>query len=280
VRVAWATDIHLDFLGDEQVRAFAAALAKERPEAVVLSGDLSHAELLEHHLRLLASVLGCPIYFVLGNHDYYGSSIVDVRQAVAELCARKPRLRWLPACGVVSLSEQTALIGCDGWADARLGDPEGTTVVLNDFFHIAELAATLDPRVRAAPSLLRPSERGSLHRALQALGDVEAARCDELLTAALASHAQVLVVTHVPPFAEACWHEGRLSDGNWLPYFSCAAVGEVLRAQALAHPECTLTVLCGHTHGAGEAQIEPNLRVLTGAAVYRRPQLQRVLELA
>ncbi len=280
MRVAWATDIHLDFLGDEQVRAFAATLAQERPEAVVLSGDLSHAELLEHHLRLLAGVLTCPIYFVLGNHDYYGSSIVDVRQAVVELCARRSRLRWLPACGVVSLSEQTALVGCDGWADARLGDPANTTVVLNDFFHIAELAATLNPHVRAKPGLLRASDRGPLHRVLQELGDVEAARCDELLTAALATHPQVLVVTHVPPFAAACWHEGRLSDDNWLPYFSCAALGEVLRAQARAHPERRLTVLCGHTHGAGEAQIEPNLRVLTGGAVYRRPQLQQVLELA
>ena len=280
MRVAWATDIHLDFLADEQVRAFAATLAQERPEAVVLSGDLSHAELLEHHLRLLLGVLGCPIYFVLGNHDYYGSSIVDVRHAVTELCARRSRLRWLPACGVVSLSEQTALIGCDGWADARLGDPAGTTVVLNDFFHIAELAATLDPHVRAAPALLRASDRGPLHRALHELGDVEAARCDPLLTAALATHPHGLVVTHVPPFAAACWHEGHLSDDNWLPYFTCAALGEVLRAQALAHPERTLTVLCGHTHGAGEAQIEPNLRVLTGGAVYRRPQLQRVLRLA
>jgi len=280
MRVAWATDIHLDFLADEQVRAFAAELAAERPDAVVLSGDLSHAELLEHHLRLLAGGVACPIYFVLGNHDYYGSSVADVRQAVRALCARKPRLRWLPDAGVVPLSPRTALIGCDGWADARLGDPAGTPVVLNDFFHIAELAATLDPAVRARPALLRVGDRGPLHRQLQALGDAEAARCDELLTAALASHPEVLVVTHVPPFAAACWHEGRLSDANWLPYFSCAALGEVLRAQARRHPERALTVLCGHTHGAGEAQIEPNLRVLTGGAVYRRPQLQRVLELA
>jgi len=280
MRVAWATDIHLDFLGDEQVRAFAAALGEGEPDAVVLSGDLSHAELLEHHLRLLIGVLQCPVYFVLGNHDYYGSSIVAVRTAVVELCARRGRLRWLPACGVVALSQQTAMIGVDGWADARLGDPAGTTVVLNDFFHIAELSATLDPRVRAAPALLRGSDRGPLHAALQAQGAAEAARCDELLTAALASHAQVLVVTHVPPFAEACWHEGRLSDANWLPYFSCHALGEVLRAQARRHPQRRITVICGHTHGAGEAQIEPNLRVLTGAAVYRRPQRQSVLELA
>lgn len=279
MRVAWATDIHLDFLGDEQVREFAATLAAEQPEAVVLSGDLSHAEQLEHHLRLLIGVLRCPLYFVLGNHDYYGSSIVDVRAAITDLCARRTRLRWLPACGVVALSEHTAMIGVDGWADARLGDLAGTKVVLNDFFHIAELAATLHPEVRAAPALLRDQDRGPLHRALQALGAAEAARCDELLSAALASHTQVLVVTHVPPFAAACWHEGRLSDANWLPYFTCHALGEVLRAQARRHPGRRLTVVCGHTHGAGEAFIEPNLRVLTGAATYRRPQLQRVLEL-
>ena len=277
MRLAWATDIHLDFLADEQVRAFAGALVADRPDAVILSGDLSHAEQLEHHLRLLLQGTSCPIYFVLGNHDYYGSSIAAVRQAVGELCGRRARLRWLPACGVVTLSEKTALVGCDGWADARLGAPATTRVFLNDFIHIEELVATLDPAARADPSRLRELDRGALHRELHALGDAEAARCRELVSAALATHEQVLVVTHVPPFAEACWHEGRHSDAEWLPYFTCAAVGEVLRELALAHPQRALTVLCGHTHGAGEAQIEANLRVLTGGAEYRRPRLQRVL---
>ena len=280
VRVAWATDIHLDFLSDPQVLAFAAMLGESKPDAVVLSGDLSHAELLEHHLRLLAQGIACPIYFVLGNHDYYGSSIAAVRQAVTELGARRARLRWLPNCGVVALSEQTALVGLDGWADARLGDPEHTPVLLNDFIHIEDLLATLDPRVRAVPALLRTTDRSRLHAKLRALGDEEAARCEALLAPALASHPHVVVVTHVPPFAESCWHEGRLSDAHWLPYFSCAAVGAVLRSLARAHPQRTLTVLCGHTHGVGEAQIEPNLRVLTGGAVYRQPQLQQLLELA
>jgi hypothetical protein len=39
-----------------------------------------------------------------------------------------------------------------------------------------------------------------------------------------------------------------------------------------------MTVLCGHTHGSGEAQVLPNLRVLTGGAVYGKPGVQRVLE--
>jgi predicted phosphohydrolase len=278
VRLAWATDIHLDFLDDDGVRRFAAALAAPRADALILSGDLSHAEQLEHHLRLVSQGVPGPIYFVLGNHDYYGSSIAAVRQAVGELGARRPRLCWLPAAGVVGVTVRTALVGCDGWADARLGAPDTTRVVLNDFFQIEELAAVIDPIARARPMLFRGTDRRPLHAALRARGDAEAASCRAVLTAALAGFEHVVVVTHVPPFAEACWHEGRLSDDEWLPYFTCAAVGEVLRELAAAAPTRDITVLCGHPHGAGEAQILPNLRVLTGAAEYRHPVLQRVLD--
>lgn len=45
------------------------------------------------------------------------------------------------------------------------------------------------------------------------------------------------------------------------------------------HPRSNLTVLCGHTHGGGEVQVLPNLRVLTGEAEYGDPAIQQVLEI-
>jgi len=39
-----------------------------------------------------------------------------------------------------------------------------------------------------------------------------------------------------------------------------------------------MTMLCGHTHGDGEAQVLPNLRVLTGGAIYGKPVIQWMLE--
>jgi len=39
-----------------------------------------------------------------------------------------------------------------------------------------------------------------------------------------------------------------------------------------------LTVVCGHTHGAGETQVLPNLLAITGGAEYGRPKVQRVFE--
>ena len=278
MRVAWATDIHLDFLSDERVREFAGEMWGTGADALIVSGDISNAVQLVHHLRLLVEGVPGRLFFVLGNHDFYGGSIVEVRAAVAAVCARKPRLCWLPDAGVVRLGENTALVGVDGWGDARLGDANRTTVVLNDFFKIADLAATLEPAVLRMPGLLVHSDRGRLHAALRGLGDAEAARCRAVVGAALAEYPEVLVVTHVPPFKAACWHEGALSDDNWLPYFTCDAVGVALRELAEAHPRRRLTVLCGHTHGAGEAQITANLRVLTGGAEYRRPAVQRVLE--
>ena len=47
-----------------------------------------------------------------------------------------------------------------------------------------------------------------------------------------------------------------------------------------AHPEKRMTVLCGHTHQPADALVLPNLRVLTGAAAYREPKLQRVIAVA
>lgn len=85
------------------------------------------------------------------------------------------------------------------------------------------------------------------------------------LPQALSEFQHVIFATHVPPFREACWHRGKISDDDWLPHFTCKAVGDVLLEIMKENPDRKLIVLCGHTHGAGEAQQLPNLKVLTGA---------------
>ena len=165
---------------------------------------------------------------------------------------------------VIPVSGETAVIGVDGWADGRCGDFWGSTVRLNDFLLIQELTG-LDDVTRLSR--------------MRALGDAEAARLRDLLAQALALHRRVVVVTHVPPFGEAAWHDGRPSAPDWAPFFACKATGDVLLEVAAARPDVELLVLCGHTHGEGTYQPLPNLRVLTGGAAYGDPQLQEVLEL-
>jgi len=43
------------------------------------------------------------------------------------------------------------------------------------------------------------------------------------------------------------------------------------------HPQCNLTVLCGHTHSPGVANILSNLQVKTGSAEYGQPRVQEVM---
>jgi 3',5'-cyclic AMP phosphodiesterase CpdA len=118
-----------------------------------------------------------------------------------------------------------------------------------------------------------------LQQQLQRLGDAAAAHLSRVVPQALDSFEHVLVLMHVPPFHAACWHDGRPSDDDWAPHFVCQAAGDVLASAMRQRPEKRMTVLCGHTHSPGEAQILDNLRVLTGGAVYGEPQLQQVLEL-
>ena len=85
-------------------------------------------------------------------------------------------------------------------------------------------------------------------------------------------------MTHVPPFREAAWYKGKVSGDDFLPYFACKLVGDVLRKVMESKPQSRLLVLCGHTHGGGELQVLDNLHVLTGEARYQNPVVQRVLE--
>ena len=109
------------------------------------------------------------------------------------------------------------------------------------------------------------------------LGDQAANHFRQLLPMACADYRKILLLTHVPPFREACWHEGGISDDEFLPHFTCKAVGDSLREIMLQNPHQNLTVLCGHTHGHGEVDILPNLHVKTGGAEYGQPEIQEMM---
>jgi predicted phosphodiesterase len=263
MRLAWATDIHLNFLPRERIVQFGRRLARQAADALVISGDIAEADSFEHCLGVIHEVFRGPIYFVLGNHDYYRGSIEEVRARARALTHQSNRLHWLPASGVVELTPDTALVGHDGWADGRLGNYRTSTVLLNDYLLIRELAG-LDSHRR-------------LDR-LQHLADESAEWTRTTLFRAFEHYRRVVFVTHVPPFREACQRNSPLSDENWLPHFSNKAMGDTLARVMTDRPDRALTVLCGHTHGASIAKILPNLQVRTGGAEYGRPAVQGLLQ--
>lgn len=262
-RLAWITDPHLNFLDDEDVDAFCASLAETEADAFAITGDIGEAPDVPVYLNALGDHVERPVYFVLGNHDFYRGSFASVREKMPGLCEACPNLHWMPAAGVVPLTVKACLVGHDGWADGRHGDFHTSRVQLNDWEYIADF-----PPVGGRTRLAK----------LNALGDEAAAHFRVVLPDALARFEHVYVLTHVPPFPEGCTWQGKITNDEWLPHVCCKAVGDVLREAMAARPDRRMTVLCGHTHQPADAQVLPNLRVITGGAEYYKPRLQRVLD--
>lgn len=126
------------------------------------------------------------------------------------------------------------------------------------------------------------SFREFLRRRLNHLGKRVAGRLKQLLSTALARIEHAYVATHVPPFIEAANYEGKTCNPDFLPFFSCRVVGEVLQETMSRHPDRTMTVLCGHTHDHSldgkEVEILPNLKVMVHGVDEGKPGVTEVLE--
>ena len=262
-RIAWMTDIHLNFLRFKQIDHFLDTVNAADPDVVLIAGDIGEAHTFAVFLDRFETRLQRPVYYVLGNHDFYFGSIAGVRSIAERLTEESQWLHWLPHEGVVELTPDTGLVGHDGWADGRYGDYAHSTLLLNDYLLIQELAG-----LPSAPRLEK----------LNQFGDEAAAYLRRVLPQALERFRQVYVLTHVPPFKDACLYQGVPSDDDSLPHFASKAVGDALLDSAKQWPEHDITVLCGHTHNEAHVQVLPNLLVHTGGAEYGEPVVQDIIE--
>ncbi|PIQ26486.1 phosphoesterase [bacterium (Candidatus Blackallbacteria) CG17_big_fil_post_rev_8_21_14_2_50_48_46] len=260
--LAWATDIHLDHCDANVIAEFATQIRATGAQVLCLTGDLAESQNLVDYLHSLAEMIQMPIYFVLGNHDYYHGSIASVRKTLADL--QIPALHWLPHTGPVELGAKVCLIGHDGWSDGQHGDFSRSTIRLKDYRLIEELA--------------QAGQAGLLAQ-LQALGAESAAWFRARLPEVLAHYQQVYLLMHPPPFREACLYGTEIADDNWAPHFICKAVGDLLLELMPQFPQTQLTVLAGHTHNPCDIQILANLRVQVGKAEYGAPALAGLFDI-
>ncbi len=262
MKLVWVTDPHLSFLKKGGAKLFGNAVREEHSDldAVVVTGDIGEHDNFDEHIERFAEGAGARVWFVLGNHDAYGGSVASAQQKARAMTGLA---RWLPAQEPVPLGSGSVLVGHDGFYDARHGLGGGSSVFMSDFMYIEELKG-------AGHALV---ER------VQKLADAAAAEASRLLDRAIAQGPRrVVFATHVPPFPEAAWHEGAVSDANWLPWMCSKVMGDVLLAKSAAHPHIEFEVLCGHTHGRGTATLAKNLEVRTGDSEYRFPRVCGTLE--
>jgi predicted phosphohydrolase len=264
MKLAWATDIHFDHLDDDGKISALEALSTSGADDIVICGDIGTANNLIWSLSKIDEHIpfGASVYFVLGNHDFYNSSVKKVRHLVSEFCRSHVRMEYLHfSHHPVRIGKNTCIIGCDGWGDSLNGDFEDTRVRMSDFAYIEDLCWLTHEELR---------------KKLIAFGEESANKIRRLLMMAVRRFPNIIMATHIPPFVESSWYEGKQSSVDFLPFFTCAAVGRVLEEVMGKFPDNKLTVLCGHSHGGGEF-IKGNIRVLTGKAEYGKVTKQEIL---
>lgn len=268
-RLVWATDTHFDHARDGWMERFAEQARSLCADTLLITGDVSDAAHVFDHLKELSALLpGVRIFFVLGNHDYYGASIAMVRKYAADDFPKEPGAEsaaWLGASGPVMLGDRTALVGDDGWYDGRNGNFFRSDIELNDFHHIAELTT--------------PNRQERL-RLIKELADASADRIERLIgeAAAMPGVEKIIVATHVPPWPGAAWHMGRTSDNSWQPFMSSRSVGLAIE-KAAGQTDKEFLVLCGHSHSPGVHRPSQQITCETGQAQYGRPSVFKWFDL-
>jgi Icc protein len=266
MRLVWCTDPHLNFLPEGGAKAFGQGVLQDYPDldGVLLSGDIGEFPNFLPLLDDFQKGLGKPVWYILGNHDAYQGSIAGMKAKAH--AHTNPMTRYLVkeklvelTPGIEGLDPSVALVGHDGWYDARNGDPKRSNVILSDFHWIKEFRGKWENAIIAVARMV---------------ADAAAAEALTLLEAAVAKgYKRIVFATHVPPYAQSAWHAGQMSDKNWLPWMSAQSMGDTIDRVANANPDVFFTVLCGHTHGAGRYQRQENVEVLTGHAEYRAPRV-------
>ncbi|MFN7097577.1 MAG: metallophosphoesterase family protein [Gammaproteobacteria bacterium] len=266
MELTWLTDIHLNFLDADERKKFYQEIINTRCDGVLISGDIAEAPSIRDILQELSGFIKKPVYFILGNHDYYRGQVDEVRDEMTALTESNEYLFWLPVSDIHLLDKDIFLIGQDGWADGRLGDYVNSRVALNDSHMIADL---FQEKIVGRFQLLKK---------MQQLADADAEKLQENIELAISKHPKkVVVLTHVPPFKESSMHKGTVSDDNWLPYFSSKVVGDVLMQAAQKNPHVEFLILCGHTHSEAIYQPLNNMLVETGKAEYMFPEIQKII---
>ena len=271
MKLAWFTDIHLDHVHDVGTSVASLASSASKCESIIITGDISLANTLIGHLMLLDQVLEKPIYFVLGNHDYYFSNIRTVRRHVVDACRSMSYAKYLAAMPYAKLSNETVLIGHDGWYDALNGNPRNDVMLMNDWIRIQDFA---------------PAIRGSLGSKLldkNLIIQISQAICvaavkhvaDGIKAAIRDKHKNIIVATHVPPFKESYnsdKHRG-LDISDVLPWYTSKTMGDMLLTAAKTYPHIKFTILSGHSHSHYDQDLLNNLNVRVGKSSYGSPQI-------
>ncbi len=276
MNMLWLTDIHLNFCPKDIREALYLQITTQDPDFIIISGDIAESDSLIDYLEEMVNFVDKPIYFVLGNHDYYHGRINEVREIAAQIHLFHAKLNYISSMEPVEISPHIFLIGQDGWADARAGDLKSSALMSNDPRLIVDLQEAFNTG--------RTVEEwfNNLQQKMQEMADQDAAALSVQLEKAIQQGAtNIHLITHVPPFAELCIGKDLEEYGSdsIYPYFVSVVMGQTLMTFAQQYPDVQLNVYCGHTHQASSYSPVSNLVVRCESAHYQNPAVADIITL-
>ena len=252
-KFVWLSDTHLSMsILPAMKRRFIDRITSIDADGLVITGDISNGLWLESDLRYLAVHHPKPIYFVLGNHDYYWRHMGSVHEDVRRLCKEFPNLVWLTESDPVMLDEDVALVGHEGWFDANCGDRDATAWAVDrllnlDFWRMRDhVDQVYEWRNMAKTSALAIEEKIEKIRERASM---------------------VYVATHFPPWKEASRADGKIFESLWHAYNTNVTLGESLLKIA-QKSKLQINVLAGHTHLSCNLAVRKNLNCRVAPASY------------
>ncbi len=299
MKLAWTSDLHLVFLrpspvtADDRLPLWLEQLARQSFDALAISGDISEAPHLHEHLEMLESYVQRPIYFVLGNHDYYRSSFGEVLPALRIFTSGSTHLHCLDLMEYIELTPTTALVGHGCWGDGGYGDFFGSRIMLNDWKVIEELrqwqkgpwrlsclkeCGACEEEMMKLKVEPEDVDRELMAQQLRMLGERAAEHIRRVLPLALEANPNVVLLTHTPPFAPRCVRT-KTNWEWWAPHAGCKAAADVIEEIMDDYSHRQLLILSGHVHTASCIQVTKNIEQRTAAAQYGEPKIEEMIEM-
>lgn len=264
MKIAWLTDIHLNFLCERERQDYYDLINEHKPDAIFITGDIAEAPSVSEIIQTMIVQINAPIYFVLGNHDFYRSSIDKVKEKFMSEIEPDLSSKYLPYNKEIELQKDIWLVGIDGMADGQAGDFFGSTIQMNDHRLIEEFNHA---RICSKALLLDEMKKF-------AEWEVFMLHTKLLVLFHKTNPKTVIILTHVPPFEEVCLYKGEKTQAVFLPFYCSVITGFFIKEFAKKHPNTNFLVLSGHTHSKAKCEILPNLKVWVGPAEYGNPGIE------
>lgn len=285
MKIAWATDIHLNFIDDNQLEIFNKVLSQY--DAVFLTGDLSEFPYLKYHLEKMAEEINKPIYFVLGNHDYYYGSVKEMKKEMKSF--KNKNLFYLANKDFIKLNKNTAIVGHDCWYDGKFGDYWNSRLAMSDFLLIEEFYKKINIwQLNNGYFRECPKEKDKVivtkgkTEILEKMEELSSKGNEHIISSLKKAYnkgfRKIIALTHVPPFLQNSLYNNKPSNDTWAPFFTNKNLGDNLLEFASNYKDCEVIVLCGHSHHRAIYQPLNNLIVKTGDAEYNYPKIEEILE--